>query len=160
MKSQHSTLGASCPVSRWHYSPCWQMQRKQDVARGHGQPGSAWMQPDQVLQQHGSAAKTEGPAFSHEAWQVATYCSYFDKCLCLQLYSPPHFACKYMVWLLLLLMIKPGTSVCPASVALCSCHKFAIKPMELYQLLAAFGIKRNTGWLGCLVIQPGAGVGL
>lgn len=160
MKSQHSTLGASCPVSRWHYSPRWQVQRKQDVARGHEQPGSAWMQQDQALQQHGSAGKTEGPAFSHEGWRVATYCSYFDMCLCLQLYSAPHFAFKYMVWLLLLLMIRLGASVCPASMALCSCHKLAIKPRELQQLLAAFGIKRDTGCLGCLVIQPGAGAWL
>lgn len=121
MKSQHSTLGASCPVSRWHYSPCWQMQRKQDVARGHEQPSSAWVQQDQALQQHGSAGKAEDLAFSHGAWQVATYCSYFDMGPCLQLYSAPHFAFKCMVWLLLLLTVELGDSVCPASVALCSC---------------------------------------
>lgn len=84
------------------------MQRKQDVARGHEQPGSAWMQQNQALQQHGCAGKAEGPAFSHVAWQVATYCSYFAMCLCLQLYSAPHFAFKYMVQLLLLLNNELG----------------------------------------------------
>lgn len=73
----------------------------------------------------------------------------------MQLYSAPHFAFKCRVRLLLLLMIKPGASVCPASMAQCSYHKLAIKPTELHQLPAAFGIKRSTGWLGCLVLRHG-----
>lgn len=65
-------------------------------------------------------------------------------CLCLQLHSAPPFAFKFIVQLLLLLIFELGASVCPASVALCSCHKL-ITSMELHQLLAAFGIERNTG---------------
>lgn len=57
MKSQRSMLGASCPVSRWHYSYCWQMQRKQDVARGQEQPGSPWMQRNPALKQHSFVGK-------------------------------------------------------------------------------------------------------
>lgn len=93
-------------------------------------------------------ARLKALPFSHGASQVATYCGYFDMCLCLQLYSAPHFAFKYMVQLLLQLMIEPGASVCPASVALCSCHRLAIKPTELHQLPAAFGIERSTGGWG------------
>lgn len=110
--------------------------------------GSAWMQQDQALQQHGSAGKNEGPAFSHGAWQVAAYCSYFDMCLCLQLYSAPHFAFKCRVQLLLLLVIKPGAPVCAASVALCSCFKLAIKPTELHQLPLLLALRGAQGGWG------------
>lgn len=95
MKSQRSMLGASCPVSRWHYSYCWQMQRKQDVARGQEQPGSPWMQRNPALKQQSFVRKAEGPAFSWGVWWAATYHSYFSGCLCFQLYSVRHFAFKY-----------------------------------------------------------------